>query len=431
MYVLPSPNPKHKDTLVSHEPSPNCHPQQHTGPTNGNNYPPPQLRTFLVYPPPNNQPQLNHHELSPDQEKVYKSQRFYRSTIGPLQDGKLRDTLYRSGFLPPISMVLLWIQSIFELFHRLWVQEMHSFLPLLFPKSSLESELIQQQENSPTNLRRNRLTDHATVRTTQMHKIISKPANQHSYTSNPLQPEPNQLADKSSYYSLPDSTKPAYKEHIEGIPTEKQRSGEPKNGTEIKNNTTSTQLPTKHSTLVFPLSSLRGGGRVKTEPAQQQPWKYPETTIPKGPILLATLPDPTEQPQWKPDRHLLTIRDCHPLDTLLTDEHLTVSKNYCTLDPDLAIVYSQLKPTTVVTTSSFRDLLSPGTAINDEVMAIFLEIVCSELNLAFLCPQFLPLLMRNGWSQITRYFAAGNRRHHRSTFRPLQRGEKRLRYPVS
>jgi hypothetical protein len=66
MYVLPSPNPTHEGTLVSHEPSPNYHPQQHTGPTNGNNYPPPQLRAFLVYPPPNNQPQLNHHGSSLD-----------------------------------------------------------------------------------------------------------------------------------------------------------------------------------------------------------------------------------------------------------------------------------------------------------------------------------------------------------------------------
>jgi hypothetical protein len=348
---------------------------------------------------------------------VNKSQKFFRCTIGPLQDGKLRDTLYRSGFLLPISMALLWIQSIFELFHRLWVQVMHSFLPLLFTKSSLEGVLIQQQENSPTTLRQNRQTAHATVRPTGTHVIISELANQHSSTSNPLQLEPNQLTERNTY-TPPNSTKPTYDEHIEGTPIGKLRTGKPRTGTEIKNNI-STQLPTKYSTLVILRLSLRGGGQVKTEPAQPQPWKYPKMTIPKGPILLAMLPNPTVQPQWKPDCHLLTIRDCHPLDTLLTDEHLSISKKYCTLDPDLAVVYSQLKPTTVVTTSSFRDLLSPGMPINDEVMTIFLEIVCSELNFAFLCPQFFPLLTRNGWSQITRYFAAGNRRHHRSTFRPL------------
>jgi hypothetical protein len=176
---------------------------------------------------------------------------------------------------------------------------------------------------------------------------------------------------------------------------------------------------------------LCGGGHRKVESAQPSAWTYPVTATLSGPILLATFPntDLNALPQWQPTNRLLTIRDDHPLDCLLPDELLTTTKAYCNLDPELATVYSQLYLTTVVTTSSFRDLLSPGKPINDDIIAIFLEITCSELNLSFLCPQFIPLLMREGWNHITRYFAAGNRRHMRSTFRPLQHGESAIAIP--
>ncbi len=110
----------------------------------------------------------------------------------------------------------------------------------------------------------------------------------------------------------------------------------------IHHNSTLTQLTNPCTILQAQQIPLCGGGRVKTESSQSYLWTYPKEATPKGPIFLAnpTHTDCSENPRWTPNQNLLTIRDDHPLDVLMTQKHLQMVKTYCTLSPTVALVYS-------------------------------------------------------------------------------------------
>jgi hypothetical protein len=75
------------------------------------------------------------------------------------------------------------------------------------------------------------------------------------------------------------------------------------------------------------------------------------------------------------------------------------------------------------------DLFSHNVMTNDNIISFFLEIFCSHFNYSFLCLQTLPLLNRDGWSHITRFFAANRRNRQRSIHCPHKTGEAALSIP--
>ncbi len=93
------------------------------------------------------------------------------------------------------------------------------------------------------------------------------------------------------------------------------------------------------------------------------------------------------------------------------------------------MVYSSTQPTTAVTAQSLQDLVSHGHPIKGKVIALSLEVVCCHYDTCFLTPHFLPLLVRDGWVQVRRYFASTRSRHRCTTFRPHVQGEKAIAIP--
>ncbi len=67
--------------------------------------------------------------------------------------------------------------------------------------------------------------------------------------------------------------------------------------------------------------------------------------------------------------------------------------------------------------------------MNDNIIALFLELVRNHLNLAFLCPQTIPLLHRVGWTRVEQFFASTRRNRKRSTHRPYKEGEPAIAIP--
>jgi hypothetical protein len=183
-----------------------------------------------------------------------------------------------------------------------------------------------------------------------------------------------------------------------------------------------------------PRMHLLGGGinqdTSSAQTIQSTQFIYPIRTQQNGPLSIAI---PTMiynhhfTPQWTPPSKLDTLVSDHPLSNLLTKTNLRQIILYCQETPQLTCAYSTLSPIIAVTTEMFRHLITHGSPIHDNVISLFLEALCTRFDMCFLAPQFLPLLLREGWSRTSRYFAT--QRKPRSIFRPQLTGEQVIAIP--
>jgi hypothetical protein len=176
------------------------------------------------------------------------------------------------------------------------------------------------------------------------------------------------------------------------------------------------------------------GGGEKQEEANHSPLSnnfiYPVNTRQAAPLYLAQLTTNYNhdfRPHWKPPILLETLLNDHPFSNLLTRTTLRQIIMYSQETPQLICAYSSLKTSTVITTAMFRQLISHNSSIHDDVVALFLEVLCTRFDMCFLSPQFIPKLLQDGWDRITKYFVTP--RKPRSVFRPNLTGEKALAIP--
>ncbi len=176
---------------------------------------------------------------------------------------------------------------------------------------------------------------------------------------------------------------------------------------------------------------LYGGGTcelILTGEEITQRLKIPTSTLPDTGVVKIAVLEPTTSSWTPPNLPISTISN-HPLEVLLSYEGLQRIKDYCRQPSDSIIALSAVASDVYIQPLQLQNLISHGKQINDEVVALFLEIVCSHNNHAFLCPQILPLLKLNGWSAITKYFANPLRRKYRTIFKPNMAGEDAIAIP--
>jgi hypothetical protein len=148
---------------------------------------------------------------------------------------------------------------------------------------------------------------------------------------------------------------------------------------------------------------LYGGGiseLILTGDAIAQRPMLPSHTLPNTGVVKIAVLNPVNT-SWTPPTLPIVTRSNHPLEVLLSTVGLQRVKDYCRQPSDNIIALSAATPDVYIQTHHMQNLISYGNPINDEVVALFLEIVCSFNNHAFLCPQVLPLLKLHGWSAIT------------------------------
>ncbi len=182
---------------------------------------------------------------------------------------------------------------------------------------------------------------------------------------------------------------------------------------------------------VYMRGRLFGGGTCELtltgDEIAQRP-TLPKSTLPNTGVVKIAVLEPTNTSWTPPTLPIVTISN-HPLELLLSTEGLQRVKDYCHRPSDNIIALSTAAPDVYIQTPHMQSLISHGKPINDEVVAILLEIVCSYNNHAFLCPQVLPLLKLHGWSAITRYFANPLRRKYRTICKPSMSGEDAIAIP--
>jgi hypothetical protein len=124
---------------------------------------------------------------------------------------------------------------------------------------------------------------------------------------------------------------------------------------------------------------LYGGGTCELiltgDEIAQRPMLLTSTLPDTGVVKIAVL-EPADTSWTPPTLPIVTISN-HPLELLLSTKGLKRVKDYCRQPSDNIIVLSTAAPDVYIQTHHMQSLISHGQPINDEVVVLFLEIVCS------------------------------------------------------
>jgi hypothetical protein len=186
---------------------------------------------------------------------------------------------------------------------------------------------------------------------------------------------------------------------------------------------------TLSSDLIIP-GQLYGGGHFQTPPTDQDNiYVYPTSLLTNtGPLCISRIPR-SHTITWKPAISIPHCRSDHILDNILTDTILERIKWSCQQPAQNIIVYSKGNNKIFITTTQLCNLVENGKSINDEIMHLFLETIGHTINIPFLCSQFLPLLRRNGWNKVIKYFAPSKTHLRRTLYKPGIIGESAMAIP--
>lgn len=95
---------------------------------------------------------------------------------------------------------------------------------------------------------------------------------------------------------------------------------------------------------------------------------------------------------------------------------------YCNKAPNTTFAKHAKKQDIVMTTKDLQELLTPSSPVNDEMINLYLELLCTQYNLTYLCTDVIPALCREGWPSVRRYFS-NYRNRVRTHTRPRLVGE--------
>jgi hypothetical protein len=171
----------------------------------------------------------------------------------------------------------------------------------------------------------------------------------------------------------------------------------------------SSPITHRYTLNTLPLNhvSLTGGGpEVCTSLTTPLTITYPNAFFTRGPIQTVDLKSLTKtvRSSWRPRHYLTYNRSSHPFYNAVSQCLKYVIMQSCQLPSSLVIANSMEKLETILTVYQLRDLISHGSAVNDAVLFLYLEIFCRFFNFTFLAKQFLHFLKHDGWGRCTRFF---------------------------
>lgn len=156
----------------------------------------------------------------------------------------------------------------------------------------------------------------------------------------------------------------------------------------------SSPITHRYTLNTFPLNhvSLTGGGPENcTSLTTPLTITYPNAFFTRGPIQTVDLKSLTKtvRSSWRPRHYLTYNRSSHPFYNAVSQCLKYVIMQSCQLPSSMVIANSMEKLETILTVYQLRDLISHGSAVNDAVLFLYLEIFCRFFNFTFLAKQFL------------------------------------------
>jgi len=121
---------------------------------------------------------------------------------------------------------------------------------------------------------------------------------------------------------------------------------------------------------------------------------------------------------WQPKTNLPTGRSSHPIEVSLTELDLLKIKIFARQDSNRKLAYITNNHLTHITTESLQELLSHGEMIIDNILNVFLEILCSSQGIYYLSTYFVSMLrLERNWARSKRWFARSLQ--HKKVHKPL------------
>jgi hypothetical protein len=103
---------------------------------------------------------------------------------------------------------------------------------------------------------------------------------------------------------------------------------------------------------------------------------------------------------WQPNAHLSRRTSNHPLLTSIPSAVLETIKQSCNLAPTLPILRSSRKRSLNVTVEHLRDFISYGCTTSDAIITLYMDLLCSSGQAAYMDTDFLPRLQQQGWGYV-------------------------------
>jgi hypothetical protein len=114
---------------------------------------------------------------------------------------------------------------------------------------------------------------------------------------------------------------------------------------------------------------------------------------------------------WRPEILLPHQPSNHPLVSTIPNSTLTTIKSICQFHPETPIIRSSRRRNVFLQVKDIRDLVSYGSAIADETVTMYLELLCHTHDICYLSTSFISELQEHGWEEVQRYFVQPNRRN--------------------
>ncbi len=159
-----------------------------------------------------------------------------------------------------------------------------------------------------------------------------------------------------------------------------------------------------------------GGGQISTYRQDSiDPIDLPKYTIVKNLSVGQPL---SQRNAWQPKTNLPTGRSSHPIEVSLTELDLLKIKIFARQDSNRKLAYITNNHLTHITTESLQELLSHGEMIIDNILNVFLEILCSSQGIYYLSTYFVSMLrLERNWARSKRWFARSLQ--HKKVHKPL------------
>jgi len=123
---------------------------------------------------------------------------------------------------------------------------------------------------------------------------------------------------------------------------------------------------------------------------------------------------PYVRPFNKPSR----CRSSHPIEVSLTELDLLKIKIFARQDSNRKLAYITNNHLTHISTERLQELLSHGEMIIDNILNVFLEILCSSQGIYYLSTYFVSMLrLERNWARSKRWFARSLQ--HKKVHKPL------------
>lgn len=105
--------------------------------------------------------------------------------------------------------------------------------------------------------------------------------------------------------------------------------------------------------------------------------------------------------RWQPPIHIPNGLATHFLVASIPANVLHQIKVPCQLPPSTPIIQSTRHRNVILLSENIRDLVSYGNETTDEVMTLYLEIVCGNRQATYLTPSFYSKLLEHEWTYVS------------------------------